>query len=175
MISRQIKDTDLQWSNEANQAFVLATASIRKIQRHYLAYANKLDLDDSESEALLEAIKFIKQKLKEDQNSKTWSRDEWYKHIMRRIQNAILEYSKYVYLPVVIPRPLRFSLKKYIAALRIINRYVKSSRDPAHSDIYYILCVEGCSPVSKECEICQFGYMECPLGRISRKTGWLYS
>jgi hypothetical protein len=169
MISKQLKDTDLNWSIEANQAFTLAVASIRKIQRHYLTFANKLDLDDSESEALLEAIRFIKHKSKEEPNSKKWSRDEWYKHIMRRVQNAILEYSKYVYLPVVIPRPLRFSLKKYTEALRIINRYVKSTRDPSHSDIYYVLCVEGCSPMSKQCKICQFGYAECPLSEISGK------
>jgi hypothetical protein len=169
MIHKQLKRNDLDWPEETSQAFLTAVSSIRKVQRHYLANANKLDLDDSEAEALLEAYRFVKNKLKKESNSKEWSRDEWYKHIMRRVQNAILEYSKYVYLPVVIPRPLRFSLKKYIEALRIINRYVKSARDVTHSDIYYVLCIEGCSPLAKKCKICEFGYSECPMSGISGK------
>jgi hypothetical protein len=170
MIHKQLKLSDSDLPKDAYQAFITATASIRKIQRHYFShYVNKLDRDDSESEALLEGLRFIKNKLKEDTNSHKWPQNEWHKHIIRRFQNAILEYSKYVYLPVVIPRPLRFSLKKYMEALRIINKYVKSIKDAAHSDLYYVLCIEGCSPLSKKCKICEFGYSECPISEVSGK------
>lgn len=170
MIYKQLSPSDPNWPKEAYQAFILATSSIRKIQEHYLSrYVNKFDRDDSEAEALLEGLRFIKNKLKEDPNSHKWPRDEWHRHILRRFQNAILEYSKYVYLPVVIPRPLRFSLKKYMEALRIINRYVKSLKDAAHSDLYYVLCIEGCSPLSKDCDVCKVGYRICPMSEVSGK------
>lgn len=169
MLRKQLKNIrDHGLPPDAFQAFTDACKSIRKLQRQYfLERTNKLDLDDSESEAVLAALTFIQQKLKEDPKSKNWPKPQWYKHVMRRVQNAILEYSKYVYLPVVVPRPLRFSLKKYSEALKIINRYVKALRDVTDSDEYYVIFSKGCDLLKKPCTICELNYQTCPIGEIS--------
>lgn len=154
----------------AFQALADALRSVPRLQRHYFPEGlNRLDRDDSEAEALLEAIQFIKRKTEETPTTKDWPKEQWYKHIMRRVQNAILEYTKYVYLPVVVPRPLRFSLKKYADALKLINRYVRAAKDVAHSDLYYAVFKANCNLLVR-CTSCTLGYEECPLRRVSYKT-----
>lgn len=154
-------------TDEAFRALKAAARSIRKTQKRYFSYdVNELELEDSYSEALCEAWRFVKNKLEEDPKSQKWSVQDWYKHIMRRVQNAILEYSKYVYLPVTLPRPVRFSLKKYAESLRIINKYVKTTRNVTDSHLYRVLFEYGCDPL-KSCKICNAGYEECPLNSLS--------
>lgn len=169
MLRKRLKDVrDHNLPPAAFQAFTDACKSIRQLQRRYFADGtNKLDLDDSESEAIVAALAFITQKLKKDKKSKNWPQPYWYKHIMRRVQNAILEYSKYVYLPIVVPRPLRFSMKKYADALKIINRYVKAVRDVTDSNEYYVIFVKGCNLLQKPCVVCELNYSKCPISEIS--------
>lgn len=152
----------------AKQAFIRAGRAMKKIQRHYFPdIIGEADIADSWSEATLAGFEFITEELVKNPECKNWTKDQWYTHVIRRFQNAVLEYSKYVYLPVSIPRPLRFSLKKYAETIKIIAKYTRTLRHPSHSDLYYALCIEGCNPMVMTCTKCKCGLNPCPLLHLS--------
>lgn len=151
---------------EITEALGDACSSIPRAVRYYFPDGiNRLDREDAEATALFEALKYIYSKQDEPETTK-WAKSVWYKHIMRRVNNAILEHAKYVFLPMVMPRPLRFSMKKYMEALKILNRYVKASKDVAHSELYTAIINDGCG-ITDYCDKRACEYAVCPVNQLS--------
>ena len=163
-------DSPEGFTREAAEAFLSLLSALRPIALQFLPdTCTKQDFEDAESDAILNGIKYIMRVLKNKPESKHWSKTEWRRRIGSRFSNAILESSRYLLFPMNIPRPLRFSLKKYSEALLIIRKYAQEEH-LHNSTLYHALFDNECSMSSATtCQECTLGLKTCPILDMDEK------
>lgn len=125
----------------------------RRMQRKYLArFMTTQDADDSAAEVVLECVKFIYKTIQENEDSSGWDVATWLTSLKKLSKGVLVEYTKYLLFPLPLPRPLRFSLKKYSDVLNILNKY--------DWDFRPIVLNSRC-PLINCIEICPLGYTSC--------------
>lgn len=151
-------------SLEAKEALASLLPALRPLTSQYLPETcNQQDFEDAEADAIANSVKYAQSVLKSKPESKHWSKTEWRRRLYSRFQNAVMESARYLLYPMNIPRPLRFSLKKYSEALSIIRKYVQEEHIH-NSHLYQVLFYHGCNLRKiNNCPTCSLGYAECPI------------
>jgi hypothetical protein len=131
---------------------------------------NKQDYEDAEADALLRGIKYIRNvSTRHHDIASAWDKEEWKRRLASRFHDGVLESAKYLLYPFNLPRPIRFSLKKYSDALAVLRKY-SSAINLRSSVLYRAVIVYKCSvEVMQNCPICRFGRETCPLLTISNQ------
>lgn len=153
-------------SLEAKEALASLLPALRPLASQYLPETcNQQDFEDAEADAIASGVKYAQSVLRSKPESKHWSKTEWRRRLYSRFMNAVMESARYLLYPMSIPRPLRFSLKKYSEALSIIRKYVQE--DHVHSSsLYQVLFYRECNMRKmNECKDkeCEYGFVECPI------------
>lgn len=144
----------------ALRAYTDLFPSLRSLVAKYLSYqANPSDVNDALAEGLAAGMQHILLV------STPQTYGKWKKQIFRKMSNAVIEYLKYILAPVSIPRPIRFSLKKYRQALQLLGRCWEGAEDVTP---YQLLFEYKCLP-SNTCKVCELGLESCPFLALSQK------
>jgi hypothetical protein len=157
-------DKTSELTGRAREAFISLLPALRPLTLQYLPETcNHQDFEDAEADAIANGIKYAQRMLRTNPESKRWSKTEWRRRIYSRFLNAIVDSARYLLYPMNIPRPLRFSLKKYSEALSIIRRYVQEEH--VHNSLLYrALFYHGCNlEKMNACKSCELGVVECPV------------
>jgi hypothetical protein len=143
----------------ALKAYADLLPKLRFITSQYLPNTSTMDdIDDAESDALENGLRYIRAVMKKDPFSTEWTKQEWSKRLYSRFQNAVLESAKYLLSPIKLPRPLRFSMKKYVDILSILRKYIKET-NIVNSDLYKAVF---------ECYCSLTNYKTCPYLEICK-------
>lgn len=157
-------ETESGLSREAKEAIASLLPALRPLTLQRLPETcNLQDFEDAEADAVANGVKYAQSMLKSNPESKLWSKTEWRRRIYSRFLNAVLESARYLLYPMNIPRPLRFSLKKYSEAISIIRKY--TDEEHVHnSALYQALFYHECN-LNKlnSCTGCELGMDECPV------------
>jgi hypothetical protein len=159
---------DLPYNIKEAIANLLVT--LRPLTAQYLPETcTKQDYEDAEADALLNAVYYARSMLKNKPECAEWNMLEWKRRLYSRFNNAIIESVRYILYPLNIPRPLRFSLKKYSDAIEIIRKYVMEENVKG-SQLYQALMEGGCSMQDLcTCRSCSFGFEDCPILSMESK------
>jgi hypothetical protein len=149
------------------EAIIELLPALRPLTMQYLPESCGVqDFEDAESDALLSGIYYARAMLKNKPECANWSMKEWNRRLYSRFHNAVLESVRYILYPLNIPRPLRFSLKKYSDAMSIIRKYVMEE-EIKNSDLYRAVMELGCSMQDIcACRSCSLGFPDCPILRM---------
>jgi len=137
---------------------------LRLLTRTYLPEScNAEDFNDAEAAALENGLKYIRLVEEQGLDHSKWSVEEWQRRLYSRFKNAVLESAKYLLSPISLPRPVRFSMKKYVDVIAIIKKYVKTE-NVATSDLYKVIFEKGCTTenIGKcvECKNCHIKILD---------------
>jgi hypothetical protein len=157
--------------DQAIEAYAELLGLLRPITSKCLpSTCNKQDYEDAESDALLRGVKYIRNvTLRHRDIAFSWDKDEWKRRLYSRFHDGVLESAKYLLYPFNLPRPIRFSLKKYSDTIAIIRKY-SSAFNVRTSVLYRAVVVHRCSiEKMQDCGACIFRRKTCPLLKISTK------
>jgi hypothetical protein len=157
-------DNTCELTREAKEAIISLLPALRPLTLQCLPETcNRQDFEDAEADAIANGVRYAQISLKSNMDSRRWSKTEWRRRLYSRFLDAVLESARYLLYPMNIPRPLRFSLKKYSEAVSIIRKY--AHEEQIHSShLYQAFFYHECNlhKVNK-CRICELGLSECPI------------
>jgi hypothetical protein len=143
----------------AAKALTKVVKRTRRMQRKYLSrFMTSQDADDSAAEVILECVKFIYKIVEENKTPLGWDEETWLVSLRKLSKGILVEYTKNILFPLPLPRPLRFSLKKYSDVLHILNKYELNLRP--------VIFNSEC-PVINCHEPCRLGYPRCLILHLS--------
>lgn len=154
--------------NQAIEAYSELLGALRSITSKCLpSTCSKQDYEDAESDALLRGMKYIRNVTsRHPEVALSWDKEEWKRRLYSRFHDGILESAKYLLYPFNLPRPIRFSLKKYSDTITILRKY-SSAINLKSSVLYRAILIHRCSiEVMQNCPACRFGRKTCPLLNI---------
>jgi hypothetical protein len=128
---------------------------------------NYQDYEDAEADALLRGVNYIRNvTIKYPDAAFSWDKYEWKRRLYSRFHDGVLESTKYLLYPFNLPRPIRFSLKKYSDAVGLIKKH-SSAVNVKTSVLYRAIIVHRCSVETMDaCKVCILKRKVCPLVRI---------
>ena len=159
-----LEDESSDLPKPVKEAIIDLLPALRPLTTQYLPESCVVqDYEDAEADAIAGGIYYARAVLKNKPESAEWNMLEWKRRLYSRFNNAILESVRYILYPLNIPRPLRFSLKKYSDAVIIIRKYVMED-EIRNSDLYRAVMELGCSLQDIcSCRSCSLGFPDCPI------------
>jgi hypothetical protein len=121
--------------------------------------------DDCEADAISAALEAVVYQYNHDEKCVAFPRSFWTKLLITRYRDVLLEKStKYLFLPVSIPKPLRLSLRRYSDILDTLQPYMLDYKYVSESPLYQRAIKERCLSEKNCLTECEH---ECVLKNVS--------